>query len=170
MAFKRLKGIPGPWALLGLGIGLGWFLVGLFLTLVPSEPSKEEIISRARGYGMVFREEVVPFDFKSSTSSSKDAPDNPGQLRNPSNSSQPLLEKQVTSYGVSSKEHEEVLVTIPPGATLEDIAALLEKQGVVSRALLEAEARKAGVTGKLKAGSYYLPRGDVAGILKRLTE
>lgn len=170
MAFKRVKRIPSSWALLGLGIGLGWFLAGLLLILVPSEPSKEEIISRARGYGMVFREEVVPFDFKSSIPSSKPSPDNLGQPENKSNFSQPLPDKQVTSYGVSSKEHEEVLVTIPPGATLEDIATLLEKQGVVSKALLEAEARKAGVTGKLKAGSYYLPRGDVAGVLKRLTE
>lgn len=170
MASERLRRIPGPWALLGLGIGLGFLLAGFLLILLPFEPSREEIISRARGYGMVFREEVVPFDFKSPTSSSTPSPDNPGQPGNQPNFNQPLPEKQVTSYGGSFEDHGEVLVTIPPGATLEDIAALLEKEGVVSGALLEAEARKAGLTGKLKAGSYYLPRGDVAGILKRLTE
>ncbi|WP_297200650.1 hypothetical protein [Thermanaeromonas sp.] len=155
--------MPGQWALLGLGIGLGFLLAGLLLISVPNEPSREEIVSRAREYGMVFREEVVPFDLKS-PSASDVAPDTasadkPGQPGDRGNSTQHL-----------PQDHEEVLVTIPPGATLEEIASLLEKQGVVSGALLEAEARRAGVIGKLKAGSYYLPRGDVTEILKRLTE
>lgn len=121
----------------------------------PAGPSREEIINAARQYGMVFREEVVPFalspgpDHQEKPKDHKENPDNKDNLE---------------------RKPEEILVTIPAGATLQEIAVLLEKQGVVAQSLFEAEARKSGVTGRIKAGSHYLPKGDVAAVLKRLTE
>ncbi|MGI9951194.1 hypothetical protein V3F56_02440 [Moorellaceae bacterium AZ2] len=132
-------------------MGVGFVLAGLLLLLFPSPgPSREEIINQARKYGMVFREEVVPFALNSGA---------PGTTPDAPPAEQPEPEK----------ETGEVLVTIPPGSTLEEIAALLEQKGIVDKALFEAEVRRAGVTGRLRAGSHYLPKGDVAGVIERLT-
>ncbi|MBE3572665.1 MAG: hypothetical protein IMW95_06905 [Moorella humiferrea] len=108
-------------------------------------PTREEIIARARDYGMVFREEVVPFAPSAYQSQSAPAP-----------------EKGEDPRG-------EVLVTIPAGVGLEEIAAILEEKGVAAAAAFEAEVRRQGVTQKLKAGSYYLPAGDIKEIIRRLT-
>ncbi|MBE3580464.1 MAG: hypothetical protein IMW96_02310 [Thermoanaerobacteraceae bacterium] len=132
-------------------MGVGFLLAGLLLLMFPPPgPSREEIIDRARGYGMVFREEVVPFPLDTERAG-------------------PALEPQPASRPEPSVDTGEVLVTIPPGSTLEEIAALLEEKGIVDKALFEAEVRRAGVTGRLRAGSHYLPKGDVAGVLERLT-
>lgn len=136
-------------------MGIGFFLAGLMLLVwPPAGPSREEIINAARKYGMVFREEVVPFALA------------PG----PAQPEKPQDHKDSSDKDSPDSTPEEILVTIPAGATLEEIAALLEKQGVVAGALFEAEARKSGTTGRIKAGSHYLPKGDVAAVLKRLTE
>lgn len=98
---------------------------------------------------MVFREEVVNFAPPPGKNSSPPG----GEVKEPA----PVSE-------------EEVLVTIPPGAGLEEIAALLEEKKVIKREVFEAAARRAGLDLKLKAGSYYLPPGKVEEILRRLTE
>ncbi|KUK12380.1 MAG: hypothetical protein XD51_0687 [Moorella sp. 60_41] len=135
-------------------MGMGFLLAGLLLLVFPPPgPSREEIIDRARAYGMVFREEVVPFPLGG---------EGAGTEKEGGPQAPPGPEPAV--------ERSEVLVTIPQGATLEEIAALLEEKGVVDGALFEAEARRSGATGRLRAGSHYLPRGDVAGILERLTK
>lgn len=147
-------------ALVGLGVGIGFFLAGLLLLVfAPSGPSREQIINEARKYGMVFREEVLPFSWTSGPAQAEKPPENTPQDAGPKPEEKPEETKP-----------QEILVTIPAGATLEEIASLLEKQGVVPAAAFEAEARKAGATGKIKAGSHYLPKGDVGAVLKRLTE
>jgi cell division protein YceG involved in septum cleavage len=60
-------------------------------------------------------------------------------------------------------------VTIPAGSGLEEIAALLEQKGVVAAAAFAAEVHRRDLGEKLKAGSYYLPAGDVQEIIRRLT-
>lgn len=68
-----------------------------------------------------------------------------------------------------TSEGHEIMVTIPPGAFLEEISILLESKGVVPAAAFEAEAHRRGVEHKIKAGSYYLPRDDINEIINRLT-
>ncbi|MDN5344681.1 MAG: hypothetical protein PWQ18_792 [Clostridia bacterium] len=128
---------------------MGFFLAGLALLLFQHGPTREEIIARAREYGMVFREEVVPM---------------PLDTRGPEASTRPA-----NPPPVPADARGEVLVTIPAGAGLEDIAALLESKGVAGAAAFEAEVHRQGVEQQLKAGSYYLPPGDIKAIIKRLT-
>ncbi|WP_406678127.1 hypothetical protein [Moorella sp. ACPs] len=118
-------------------------------------PTREEIIARAREYGMVFREEVVPF----APASGDNAPPDQGIKQQPTGPQQ----------AAPGDTQGEILVTIPAGAGLEEIAALLEKKGVAAAAAFEAEVHRQGVEQKLKAGSYYLPVGDIKEIIRRLT-
>lgn len=97
---------------------------------------------------MVFREEVLPLP-----------PEPKGET----------VDDQASGGVQTGEAGAEVLVSIPPGASLEEIAQLLEKEGVVAAAAFAAEARRQGVAQKLKAGSYYLPRDDVKEIIRRLT-
>lgn len=118
------------------------------LLLWQQPPSREEIVARAREYGMVYREEVLPLL--------------PGTEDNP------LGGQALDGHQVVELETE-ILVSIPPGASLEEIAILLEREGIIAAAVFEAEARRQGVQQKLKAGSYYLPRDDLKEIIRRLT-
>ncbi|CEP68921.1 Uncharacterised protein family UPF0755,YceG-like [Moorella glycerini] len=134
---------------------MGFFLAGLLLLIFQHDPTREEIIARARTYGMVFREEVVPF----APASRDNAPPAQEMKQQPAGPQQ----------AAPADTHGEILVTIPAGAGLEDIAALLEKKGVAAAASFEAEVHRQGVEQKLKAGSYYLPAGDIKEIIRRLT-
>lgn len=124
------------------------FISGFMLICINNGPSKEEIISRARDYGMVFREEVLTITQEETSGKERQTDTRQG-------------EKPVGG-------DNEVIVTIPPGAGLEEISIILEKMGVVNAAAFEAEVRRQGVEQKLKAGSYYFPRGDVKEIVRRL--
>ncbi|WP_258359703.1 hypothetical protein [Moorella sulfitireducens (nom. illeg.)] len=125
------------------------------LFIFQHEPAREEVIARARGYGMVFREEVVPIAPAPGDEALKD---------------QGLKEQPAgVQPAAPADKREEILVTVPAGAGLEEIAALLEKEGVAAAAVFEAEVRRLGVQQKLKAGSYYLPAGDIKEIIRRLT-
>ncbi|MDK2820392.1 MAG: hypothetical protein PWP31_357 [Clostridia bacterium] len=115
----------------------------MLLLFSPSEPTKEEIIDKARGYGMVFREEVVPLA--------------------------PVTEKEKGNDSLAQTSNK-ILVTIPDGASLEKISAILEGKGVIKAAVFEAEVHSQGVEQNLKAGSYYLPKGNVKEIIKLLTK
>lgn len=131
-----------------MGLGLGLFLSGLILITWQKQPSREEIISRARGYGMVFREEVLPLVPESEAGATSERAANRVKLPDAG---------------------DEVIVTIPAGAFLEEISLLLESKGVVDAEAFEAEVHRQGVEHKLKAGSYYLPRDDIIEVIKRLT-
>ena len=187
-----------------MGLGLGFFLAGLvFLSWHPG-PTREEIVARAREYGMVFREEVVPLapapgkegaqsqagtpgtsPVQGGANSNQAGPPeqpgaNPGQgTTNQSQGQAPAAtaatQGDAGSAGGNSAAKAatgpagEILVTIPAGAGLEDIAAVLEAKGVINAAAFEAEVHREGLGGKIKAGSYYLPPGDIQEIIKRLT-
>ncbi|BCV20833.1 hypothetical protein hamaS1_09020 [Moorella sp. Hama-1] len=164
---------------------MGFFLAGLVFLAWHPGPTREEIIARAREYGMVFREEVVPLapaPGKEGTPAPAGPPQQPGS--NPGQESAALGQGTPTAVNASPPAGAaggnstakaaagpagEILVTIPAGAGLEDIAAALEAKGVISAATFEAEVHREGLGGKIKAGSYYLPPGDVQEIIKRLT-
>jgi len=97
---------------------------------------------------MVFREEVLPL-----------VPEPEADAT----TSRPANRDKVSDAG------DEVIVTIPPGAFLEEISLLLESKGVVDAEAFEAEVHRQGVEHKLKAGSYYLPQDDIKEVIKRLT-
>lgn len=76
----------------------------------------------------------------------------------------------------SKKEHqvprgEEVVVTIPKGATLSEVGALLQEKGVISSALVfKLIAMIRGEQTKIKAGEYSLKSGsDADAVLDQLT-
>lgn len=134
----------------GLGLGAGFFLAGLILLILPREPAREDVIARARDYGMVFREEVIPLE--------------------PEQREKEIKQRTGATVSLPGADgKEEILVTIPAGAGLEDIAALLENKGVAGAAAFAAEVHRLGLEQKLKAGSYYLPAGDIKEIIRRLT-
>ncbi|MGI9859980.1 hypothetical protein SDD30_01175 [Moorella naiadis] len=178
-----------------MGLGVGFFLAGLVFLAWHPGPTREEIIARAREYGMVFREEVVPLvqppgkeGGQSQAGTPGTAPAGPPQQpgANPGQGNTPPDQGATAATAAATPAHTgsaagssaakaatgpagEILVTIPAGVGLEDIAAALEAKGVISAATFEAEVHREGLGGKIKAGSYYLPPGDVQEIIKRLT-
>ncbi|AKX93545.1 hypothetical protein MTHERMOG20_20270 [Moorella thermoacetica] len=162
---------------------MGFFLAGIFLLAWHPGPTKEEIIARARDYGMVFRDEVVPLAPAPGKEDAKPPAAAPGATPAGAgaNSSQQGATPAQTGAGPGGPGREmpgpataagpegEILVTIPAGADLKDIAASLEARGVISAAVFEAEIHRQGLVEKIKAGSYYLPPGNVQEIIKRLT-
>lgn len=63
-------------------------------------------------------------------------------------------------------------VTVPKGASLDEVAALLAREGVIrSPRIFALYARLTGVSGKLSAGDYAFPAGmSIADVLKRIVK
>lgn len=83
-----------------------------------------------------------------------------------------VVEELVESQkGQAVPTGQEVVVTIPKGATLSDVGALLQEKGVISSALVfKLIAMIRGEQTKIKAGEYSLKSGSPAdAVLDRLT-
>lgn len=130
---------------------MGLILSGLVIMTWQKGPSREEVINRARDYGMVFREEVLPLE--------------PGTGASKNNHRSEIQEE--IQEGKNPRGGE-VQVTVPPGSSSDAIARLLEDKGVIEASVFEAEIRRRGMERRLKAGSFLLPLGDVEGIIERL--
>lgn len=154
-------------------------MAGIFFLPWRPAPTREEIIARARDYGMVFRDEVVPLapapgkeEAKPPAVAPEGAPSLAGAAPGGAANTGAVPggpARETPGPAAAAGPEGEILVTIPAGAGLKDIAASLEARGVISAALFEAEIHRQGLVGKIKAGSYYLPPGNVQEIIKRLT-
>ena len=118
-----------------LGFGFGLAVAAVLMLAGASKdatPSKAEVEALARSYGMVYKEEVLPF---------LDTGSEP-------ETSQPLSEEE---------EVPVVQVYIPKGSAAEKIARILVEEGVIqdSQAFLE-RVKERRVSVKLEAGYFEL--------------
>lgn len=146
-------------------VGLGFGLVlagGLMLagTAKDTPPSKAEVEALARSYGMVYREEVLPWENTTEKA--------------PASAAEAEKHKEQEEQGEQPKQEEQqvqvIRVYIPGGITSEQIGLILAQKGVITDAeAFTQRVRARGVSTRLRAGYYDLaPNMTIDEIIDRL--
>lgn len=121
-----------------LGFGFGLAVAAVLMLAGASKdatPSKAEVEALARSYGMVYKEEVLPFY----------------------DDARPEAETSPSTPEFAEPEVQVIQVYIPKGSAAEKIARILVEEGVIqdSQAFLE-RVKERRVSVKLEAGYFEL--------------
>lgn len=132
------------------GFGFGLVVGAIFMLAGASKdatPSKAEIETLARSYGMVYKEEVLPFY------------DDAG-----------LEAESSPSLNEKDEMGQEIQVYIPKGSAAEKIARILEEEGVIpDRQAFLQRVKERRVSVKLEAGYFELaPNLTIDEVIDRL--
>lgn len=177
------------------GIGLGLILAGIIFSLGEFEPSKEEIMSKARQYGMLtekeFREKQKQKD--KSSQQTAEPPETVPAEQKPVEQPQPAAEQPKLATGqpkpapvqpspapeepeqAPSQPHVSdgtIKVIIPRGSNSSQIAQiLLANKLIVSADEFLDEVHKMRVSKRFKAGTFVIKSGlSQREIIKELTK
>lgn len=168
------------------GIGLGLILAGIIFSLGEFEPSKEEIMSKARQYGMLTEKEFLdkqkqqqkeaPAESKPAPSEPKISPEEPKQTEEQPKpapvqpSPAPEQPKQAPTQPPVSEGT--IKVVIPRGSNSSQIAQiLLANKLIVSEDEFLDEVHKMRVSKRFKAGTFEIKAGlSQREIIKELTK
>ncbi len=140
-----------------LGIGIGMVLTALISTIysMGNEPvmDKNEIIERAKQYGMIFSEDIILDDVQKV---------NEGQVQSEVENSSALgPENSKENKTVENNVEEDVLISIQPGCTSEVLANRLLESGLIHDAdsfvnhLVEMK-----LEGSIQVGDFRIRRGS----------
>ena len=165
-----------------LGIGIGMVLTALISTIYSAgnEPvmDKNEIIERAKQYGMVFGEEIIFNGYdekKGSEEQQKDGNDAAKEVEaTPAISSEPEEEKKASDKSeqvarqqeevkkeVKEEEQEDVIISIEPGCTSEDLAKSLVASGLIQNEKSFVDHLVAmRLEGSIQVGDFRIKRGS----------
>ncbi|NMB32933.1 MAG: endolytic transglycosylase MltG [Clostridium sp.] len=148
-----------------MGMGMGTVLTSLIFIIYSagisdSQISKEEVMERAKQYGMVLSSEV--FSIPNEDGSMESKPD-----------SKALAEEGKDGNDVTEEKEDEltkeIKVKIPPGSTSKIVAEDLFRKGLVDSAeSFEALLYKMGLEGCIQIGEFAITRESEPGEIARV--